>query len=173
MSGSAAAGGGNGARIVLERDTWLVEKFENPPEVQKLSEGQMKQKVQVRDCRGLALQVEPKMNSLILDSCSDTRVCVNSLIASVEIVNCKKIKLQVLGSVPSISIDKSQKVDLFLSNESREVEITSSKSSEMNLNVPLEGEEGDWQEIAIPEQFHHKLKPDGKLHTRVSDLYSC
>lgn len=127
---------------------------------------------QVRDCRGLALQVETKMNSLIVDSCTDTRVCVNSLIASVEIVNCKKIKLQVLGSVPSISIDKSQKVDLFLSNESREVEITTSKSSEMNLNVPVKGEEGEWEEIAIPEQFHHKLKPDGKLHTRVSDLYS-
>lgn len=128
---------------------------------------------QVRDCAGLRLQVEGKLNSLIVDSCADCRICVASLIATVEIVNCRKIQLQVTGCVPAVSIDKSQKVDLFVSREGCGVEITSSKSTEMNLNVPKPGEDGDWTEIVIPEQFHHKLSPDGKLHTRVSDLYSC
>ncbi|CDJ39095.1 adenylyl cyclase associated protein, putative [Eimeria tenella] len=167
MSGSSEG------RIVLERDTWLVENFKNPKEIQTLKDGQMKHKVQVRDCAGLSLQVEGKLNSLIVDSCADCRICVASLIATVEIVNSQKIKLQVTGCVPAVSIDKSQKVDIFVSHESRGVEITSSKSTEMNLNVPKAGEDGDWTEIVIPEQFHHKLNPDGKLHTRVSDLYSC
>lgn len=161
------------AKLVLERDTWLVEKFINPEGVQKLPEAQMKHKVQVRDCEGLALQVEQKVNSLILDSCKNTRVCVNSLIATVEIVNCHKVKLQVTGVVPSISIDKSQKVDIYVSEESKGVEITTSKSSEMNINYPIPGEDGDWIEVVIPEQYHHKLNDKGQLETRVSDLYSC
>ncbi|KAL8452748.1 hypothetical protein Emed_001312 [Eimeria media] len=161
------------ARIVLERDTWLVENFVNPGDVQKLPEAQMKHKIQVRDCDGLALQVEPKVNSLILDSCKNVRVCVNSLIATVEIVNCHKVKLQITGTVPAISIDKSQKVDVFLSEASKGVEITTSKSSEMNMNYPVPGEEGEWVEVVIPEQYHHKLGADDKLETRVSDLYSC
>ncbi|KAL8432973.1 hypothetical protein Efla_001181 [Eimeria flavescens] len=161
------------AHVALERDTWLVENFINHDGVQKLPEAQMKHKIQVRDCDGLALQVEPKVNSLILNSCKNTRVCVSSLIATVEIVNCHKVKLQVTGTVPAISIDKSQKVDIFLSEASKGVEITTSKSSEMNMNYPMPGEEGDWVEVVIPEQYHHKLGPDNKLQTRVSDLYTC
>lgn len=34
------------AKLVLERDTWLVEKFINPEGVQKLPEAQMKHKIQ-------------------------------------------------------------------------------------------------------------------------------
>lgn len=117
--------------------------------------------------------MEPKVNSLILDSCKNMRVCVHSLIATVEIVNCHKVKLQVTGVVPAISIDKSQKVDIYLSEESKGVEITTSKSSEMNVNYPVPGDEGDWIEVVIPEQYHHKLGATGKLETRVSDLYSC
>lgn len=128
---------------------------------------------QVRDCDGLALQVDPKVNSLILDSCKNMRVCVNSLIATVEIVNCHKVKLQVTGTVPAISIDKSQKIDIFVSEQSKGVEITTSKSSEMNMNYPVPGDEGDWVEVVIPEQYHHKLGADSKLETRVSNLYSC
>ncbi|CDJ66433.1 adenylyl cyclase associated protein, putative [Eimeria necatrix] len=40
MSGSSEG------RIVLERDTWLVENFKNPKEIQTLKDGQMKHKVQ-------------------------------------------------------------------------------------------------------------------------------
>lgn len=37
---------GSAGRIVLERDTWLVENFKNPKEIQTLKDGQMKHKVQ-------------------------------------------------------------------------------------------------------------------------------
>lgn len=172
MSG-ANDGRAKPAKIALERDTWLVENFVNPEGVQKLPEAQMKHKVQVRDCDGLALQLEPKVNSLILDSCKNMRVCVSSLIATVEIVNCHKVKLQITGNVPAVSIDKSHKVDIFVSEQSKGIEITTSKSSEMNMNYPVPGDEGDWVEVVIPEQYHHKLGANGKLETRVSDLYSC
>lgn len=44
--------------------------------------------------------------------------------------------LQVLGKVPTISIDKTDGCQMYLSPESLDVEIISSKSSEMNVLVP-------------------------------------
>lgn len=43
---------------------------------------------------------------------------------------------QVLGKVPTISIDKTDGCQMYLSSESLNVEIVSSKSSEMNVLVP-------------------------------------
>lgn len=45
-------------------------------------------------------------------------------------------KFQVLGKVPTISIDKTDGCQMYLSPESLDVEIVSSKSSEMNVLVP-------------------------------------
>lgn len=41
-------GGAKQGRIELERDTWLVESFVKPSEIQRISGAQMKHKVQVR-----------------------------------------------------------------------------------------------------------------------------
>lgn len=43
---------------------------------------------------------------------------------------------QVLGKVPTISIDKTDGCQIYLSKDSLDVEIISSKSSEMNVLVP-------------------------------------
>lgn len=52
---------------------------------------------------------------------------VNSLI---------EIFFQVLGKVPTISIDKTDGCQMFLNKETLNVEIVSSKSSEMNVMLP-------------------------------------
>jgi adenylyl cyclase-associated protein len=44
--------------------------------------------------------------------------------------------LQVLGTVPTISIDKTDGCQMFLNKDSINVEIVSSKSSEMNVMLP-------------------------------------
>lgn len=43
---------------------------------------------------------------------------------------------QVLGKVPTISIDKTDGCQMFLNKETLNVEIVSSKSSEMNVMLP-------------------------------------
>lgn len=45
---------------------------------------------------------------------------------------------QVLGKVPTISIDKTDGCQMYLSKDSLDVEIISSKSSEMNVLLPNE-----------------------------------
>ncbi|CAH2050541.1 unnamed protein product, partial [Iphiclides podalirius] len=73
-------------------------------------------------------------------------------------------RLQVLGKVPTISIDKTDGCQIYLSPESLDVEIVSSKSSEMNVLVPKSN--GDYSEYPIPEQFKTVLnKPPTGLTT--------
>nr|CEL69710.1 TPA: adenylyl cyclase associated protein, putative [Neospora caninum Liverpool] len=173
MSGTAAKSGAKGAeKLELQGDTWRVCNFVDKKDIIKIDAATMKQKVQIRDCKGVGIQIESKVNSVIIDNCENLRLCVNSLISGAEFVNCRKIKFQVQGTCHSIAIDKCSGVDLYVSKESKDVEITTSKSGEMNLNFPkTDQEDGDWTEVPIPEQFHHHIK-NGVLETRVSELYS-
>ena len=47
-----------------------------------------------------------------------------------------KVSLKVLGKVPTISIDKTDGCQMYLSKDSLDVVIVSSKSSEMNVLLP-------------------------------------
>lgn len=68
--------------------------------------------------------------------------------------------------MPTISIDKTDGCQVYLSPESLDVEIVSSKSSEMNVLIPKGN--GDYSEHPIPEQFKTVLsKPAGLVTTPV------
>ncbi|CAF4794217.1 unnamed protein product [Pieris macdunnoughi] len=75
---------------------------------------------------------------------------------------------KVLGKVPTISIDKTDGCQIYLSKDSLDVEIVSSKSSEMNVLVPQAN--GDFTEHPIPEQYKTVLnKPSGLTTTPVEN----
>ena len=46
------------------------------------------------------------------------------------------VALQVLGKVPTISVEKTDGCQMFLSEDSKAVEIITAKSSEMNVSIP-------------------------------------
>ena len=87
-------------------------------------------------CTDSTLVVKGKINSIFLDSCKKTAVVFDSVVSSIEFVNCQSVQMQVLGAVPTISIDKTDGCQIYLSQDSLNVEIVSSKSSEMNVLVP-------------------------------------
>lgn len=89
---------------------------------------------------------------------------------------------KVLGKVPTISIDKTDGCQMYLSPESLEVEIVSSKSSEMNVLVPKGN--GDYvkrffvsdylfsifffqTEYPVPEQYKTTVVPGKGLSTII------
>ncbi|KAJ8926910.1 hypothetical protein NQ314_020762 [Rhamnusium bicolor] len=73
--------------------------------------------------------------------------------------------LIVFGKVPTISIDKTDGCQIYLSQDSLDVEIVSAKSSEMNVLIPKGN--GDYTEIPIPEQFKTTILPNKTLSTVV------
>jgi adenylyl cyclase-associated protein len=69
--------------------------------------------------------------------------------------------LQVLGKVPTISIDKTDGCQMYLSPESLDVEIVSSKSSEMNVLVPKGNGDYVSRRFLLVEQDLIFVVPDG------------
>uniref|UniRef100_A0A3Q3FX39 CAP, adenylate cyclase-associated protein 1 (yeast) n=1 Tax=Labrus bergylta TaxID=56723 RepID=A0A3Q3FX39_9LABR len=104
----------------------------------------------------------------VLYNCKKTGLVFDDVVGIVEIINCKDVKIQVIGKVPTISINKTDGCHVYLSKDSLSCEIVSAKSSEMNILVP-KGEEGDFAEFPVPEQF--KTVWDGKkLATTATEI---
>ena len=157
----------------IQRSNWVVENYVNHPEVLKLTECNMKQIVYVSKCFNTTVYVDSKVKSITLDGCKRVNLIVNSVISSVELVNCERTKIHSINELPSMSIDKCAGVSIVLSPASLDCAFTTSKSSEMNVSIPI-GDEGDYKEMPIPEQFVHRVVGQGKtghLETKVSDLY--
>lgn len=74
----------------------------------------------------------------------------------------KCVYMQVLGNVPTISIDKTDGCQVYLSDKSLDVEIVSSKSSEMNVLIPQGN--GDYVSYKLFFLMNHKLTEDIVLY---------
>uniref|UniRef100_A0A915NF83 C-CAP/cofactor C-like domain-containing protein n=1 Tax=Meloidogyne javanica TaxID=6303 RepID=A0A915NF83_MELJA len=130
----------------------------------------LKHSVYIFRCENSVIQIKGKANSVTVDSCKKTSVVFDALLSQVEVINCQSIELQTLGSLPTISIQKTDGCQVYLSKESLNAEIVTSKSSEMNILVP-KGADGDFTEFPVPEQFKttYNVK-ENKLQTQVSDI---
>ncbi|XP_071749826.1 LOW QUALITY PROTEIN: adenylyl cyclase-associated protein 2 [Lepeophtheirus salmonis] len=136
-------------KFELDGKKWVVE-FQKDNAGLIVRDTEVNQSIYAYKCEGCVLRVNGKINNIILDSCKKTSVVFDSLVSSCEFVNCQSIKMQVMGKVPTISIDKSDGCQMYLSEESYDVVIVSSKSSEMNVLIS-NGE--DYVEYPIAEQF--------------------
>ncbi|KAI1724315.1 adenylyl cyclase-associated protein 2 [Ditylenchus destructor] len=114
--------------------------------------------------------IKGKVNSVTIDSCKKSSVVFENLLAQIEVINCQSIKVQTLGTLPTISIQKTDGCQVYLSKDSLNAEIVTSKSSEMNVLAPI-GDDGDFIEFPIPEQFKTTLcGKTKKLTTVASDI---
>ncbi|XP_030383044.1 adenylyl cyclase-associated protein 1 [Scaptodrosophila lebanonensis] len=150
------AGGGPAAPVVKDpvftRDgkKWLIE-YQKKNTGLLVENAEMNNVVYMFKCEGSTLTVKGKVNNIVLDSCKKCSLLFDSVVASVEFVNCQSVQMQVLGNVPTVSIDKTDGCQMYLSKDSLGVEIVSSKSSEMNILLPQAN--GDYTELALPEQY--------------------
>ncbi|KAK9504755.1 hypothetical protein O3M35_008947 [Rhynocoris fuscipes] len=153
---------------VFNRDgkKWLVEHQKGNHNL-VIEGADMNNVVYMYGCQESTLTVKGKINSVFLDSCRKTSILVDSLVSSIEFVNCQSVQMQVLGKVPTISIDKTDGCQMYLSNESLDVEIVSSKSSEMNVLIPKGN--GEYTELPIAEQFKTLVNRKGLVTTPVEN----
>jgi hypothetical protein len=91
-------------------------------------------------------------------------VCANAgmfVLVKMRLTGGRDPILQVLGKVPTISIDKTDGCQMYLSPESLDVEIVSSKSSEMNVLVPKGNGDYVSRRFLLVEQDLIFVVPDG------------
>lgn len=175
----APAGGGRNVKgprgppiIELQKGTnWMIENQEGGTHILEEDVDQT-HLVVIINCRNITVKLPKKVKNICIDGCHKVALIASDVVSSIEAVNSDRLQLQTLGKVNSFAIDKCDGVNIWLSKESLGADITSSKSSEMNVTIPdPNGEDGDIIEQPIPEQFVTKLVGT-KLQTTVSDLYS-
>lgn len=155
-------------KLVLENGKqWNVEYYKGKQDlVVEITD--MKQTVYIYKCEGCLIQINGKVNSVTLDGCKKTSVVFGNLLSQIEVINCQSVQIQSTGTMPTVSIQKTDGCQVYLNKDSLNAEIVASKSSTMNVLVPVK-EDGDYQEFPVPEQF--KTVFDGsKLVTTVSDI---
>merc|ERR1712176_1471830 len=156
------------AKFVLERDTnWMIENQDCVQEL-KVEQASMSHVIYISNCRKTVVSVNSaKVKGIIMDSCVETSVICNDVLSAVELVNSDGSKVWAKGVVNNFLIDKCAGVGIILSKESMNAEFVSSKSSEMNVTIPQDGD--DSIEVPIPEQFVSTIIPGkNKLKTEVS-----
>merc|ERR1712217_497385 len=111
-----------------------------------------------------------KISTVQILDCQEVQVVMDDVINSVEVTNSKKVKFQIKGSCPTAAIDKTDSCMIYLmSDEAKKMQISASKHSDLQITF-MKGDEP--VELPVPEQFVFSLTPDGKLESKVSDLYS-
>eukprot|EP00300_Choanocystis_sp_HF-7_P043258 c9849_g1_i1.p1 GENE.c9849_g1_i1~~c9849_g1_i1.p1 ORF type:complete len:221 (+),score=21.46 c9849_g1_i1:3-665(+) len=146
----------------LQNNKWIIENAQNQTNI--VIEPEFKQIVYLYKCKNTMVTVKGKCNSVQMDNCEKSGVVFDTAIATLEFVNCKSCKAQVNETVPSIQVDSTQGATIYLPQSSLDVEVYSSKSTEINLNVKVDD---DYVETAVPSQFLTKKTSDDKWTTEA------
>jgi len=152
-------------KIALEGNKWVVEYQSNNKSI-IISDTEAKHTCYIYKCSNSTVQVQGKVNAIIVDDCTKVAIVFENIVSSFEVVNSRSIEVQVTGKVPSFAVDKTAGCQIYLSKDSLETEIVTSKSSEMNVLLPSSDPDQDMIEIAIPEQYKTTVR-DNKLVTEI------
>ena len=132
----------------------------------------MRQNVYIYRCFYSVVTVQGKVKGIIVNDSKKVAVICENVVSSIEFVNCESVQLQINGEAPTVSVDKTDGFQLFLSEKSLNTKLISSKSSEMNINVPSKTDPDDMTEHAIPEQFVTLYNKDtGKFLTDINSVF--
>lgn len=150
------------AKTALEGNKWSVEHHEGNKAI-VLEETSLGQTVNVFGCKDSVIHVKGKINAIQMVSCVKTSILLDTLVSSLELTSSPSFTVQVTGAVPTILIDSCDSGQIYLSEASLHTEIVTAKCSAINVSVPkVGGPEGEYAEIALPEQLRHQITSGGK-----------
>ncbi|EGV60635.1 suppressor of rasval19 [Yamadazyma tenuis] len=169
-SGSSVPAKKPARKELIDGSKWIIENYTRADlkgdEVQSITiEAEMHQSIFVGNCEEVTVLVKGKANAISVSNTTKCVFIIDSLISGFELIKCHKFGLQILGTVADVSIDQCDEGDLYLSQDSidKDIQIVSSSTTALNFNVP---KDGDYIELAAPEQFKHSIK-DNKLVSEV------
>lgn len=142
----------------LEGTKWFIENFDNPGEIVEIPAKQ-NHSILISRCNKTILKVSSKANAIAIDNCQGLSIIVDSLVSSIDVVKCSKFALQIDGVAPTLLMDQVDGATVYLSSQSLETEIFSSKCTAINIMLPpKEGTDEDTKECPVPEQIKTSVK---------------
>jgi adenylyl cyclase-associated protein len=116
--------------------------------------------------------VKGKANAISIDNSPRLSLIVESLVSSVDVIKSTNFALQVTGVLPTLLMDTVDGAQVYLGKESMGTEVFTNKCTGINLNIiddaSTDGdEEGDYKEVALPEQMRSYVGKDGKIISEI------
>jgi len=143
----------------------LIENYENesaPIEI----EASISHSILISRCNKTTIIIRGKANAISVDNSPRLSLIIESLVSSVDVIKSSNFALQVLGTLPTILMDQVDGAQIYLSKESMQTEVFSSKCSSLNLNI-IQGEDEDYKEIALPEQIRTYIDKKGNAVSEI------
>ncbi|KAI6646304.1 Adenylyl cyclase-associated protein 1-like isoform X2 [Oopsacas minuta] len=151
----------------LEKKRWRIEHFEGKNDL-TITPTENSHTLYVFNCSKCTISVTQKINSITLDKCFQVAIVFEDVISQFETINCQRIEAQSNGQLPLINIDKTDQVSIYLSENSKNAEIVQAKSSAMNILLPQA--DGEFKEVALPEQFKSILRGSRYVTTPTDSI---
>ncbi|KAI9841542.1 MAG: hypothetical protein M1837_000643 [Sclerophora amabilis] len=158
-------------RKELDGNKWIIENFDSETNPIQIN-ASINQSILVSRCTRTTIQVTGKANAISIDNSTRLSLLMDSLVSSVDVIKSPAFALQVLGTLPTVMLDQVDGATLYLSPQSLETEVFTSKCTNINLNVPPEargaeaGDEADYEECPLPEQIKSVIKR-GKVVSEI------
>jgi hypothetical protein len=157
--------------LKLENNKWTVRFQEGKEEPFTIKITDIKQSVNILDCKKVAVIIQGKLTNVSVVNCTGVNVVFDDVIASVETVRSNKLGLQANGKIQQISIDKCSGVDIYIqTKEGSSVEIVTSLSDSLNVNYPGATPDDDPIEFPIPSQFTSNIVKEKLVTTPVEHV---
>ncbi|ODQ68218.1 hypothetical protein NADFUDRAFT_68497 [Nadsonia fulvescens var. elongata DSM 6958] len=153
------------AKTELNGTKWIIENYDDSHEI--VIEAEISQGIFIDNCNNSTIQIKGKANAITINNCSKIGVLVESLVSSADIIKSKSFGLQITGMAPIVTVDQSDNGQIYLSKQSLDTEIYTSQTTSLNINIPDDNEDGEFNEVPLPEQLCHKVGANGKVTTTV------
>lgn len=129
---------------------------------------EINQSVFIFRCKNTNIKINGKINAVSINECVKTGVIVENLVSSIDIIKSSSFALQIIGKAPTVQIDQCDGGTIYVSKESPDLEVFTSKATAININIPGAGagEEWEYDEKAVPEQLKHTIK-GGQLVSEI------
>lgn len=152
-------------RKELDGNKWIIDNFDSPGDIVEI-EATLTHAILISRCKSTTIRIVGKANAISVDNSARTSLIIDSLVSSVDVIKCPNFALQVFGSLPTVLLDQVDSAQIYLSKDSTNTEIFTSKCTSININLPPKDEDGDYAECPIPEQFRSYIK-DGQLVSEI------
>ncbi|QIX01334.1 hypothetical protein AMS68_006851 [Peltaster fructicola] len=152
-------------RKELDGNKWYIENFDAPSSPIEI-EVSLTQSILISRCNKTTIVLKGKANAISIDNSPRCQVLVENLVSSVDVIKSPNFAVQVLGSLPTIMLDQVDGASIYLSKESLNTEIFTSKCSSVNIVLPPATEDGDSTEAPLPEQLRSVIK-NGKVVSEI------
>jgi adenylyl cyclase-associated protein len=141
------------------------ENYESPSAPVEIT-AERNHSILITKCKNTTIRITGKANAISIDNCPKTSIILDSLVSSLDVIKCPSFAVQVIDTLPTILLDQVDGASVYLSANSLQTEIMTSKCSSVNVYLPPAEDSGDFEEVNVPEQFRSYVK-DGKLVTEI------